>query len=153
MGIRDSFSRLKEKLELRSTGRRRKPDDMGFGTDEEGVGPADSLPRPELYVAAGGVHGREGGRSNADGQQVHSTGWLPRPDKPESVLNEREVGGGAGVEGGEVSQSYSHPRTDVGVVVGGGSGRGGDADKEGGDHFHSRLSTPSTPRSENPDGA
>jgi len=53
MGIRDRVSRLKEKLELRSTGRRRKLDGTGSGTDGEGLDPAGSLPRPIPYVVAG----------------------------------------------------------------------------------------------------
>ena len=114
MGIRDSISRLKEKLERRSTGRRRKPDDTGSGTDGEGVDPA------------GGVHdGGEGG-SNVGEHQVHLGDQLPGPGKLEAAPDDRE-GGKGGVARGEAGQKHSHLRPGVEVSVGSGPSREGDS--------------------------
>ena len=119
MGIRDSFSRLKEELKHRSTGRRRKPDGTVPSTDGEGVDPTGSLPRPVPYVVVGG-HDGGGGGSNAD------------------------------VDGAEVNQRDSHLYTGVEVATGSVSGRGDGAGE--GNQTYSRSSTPSTPRSGNPEG-
>ena len=118
MGIRDSFSRLKEKLDLKSTGRRRKPDGTGSGTDKERVG---SLPRPEPCVVAGGGHDRAGGGSNADVRQVRPRDRLPRPDKPKSEPSDQE--GGGVVVGGDDTQRHSNLSLGVEVAVRSGPGR------------------------------
>ena len=120
MGVRDSFSRLKEELKHRSTGRRRKPDGTVSGTDGEGLDPTGSLLWPVPYVAVGG-HDGGGGRSNTD------------------------------IDGAEVNQRDSHLYTGVEVAMGNVSSRGDGAGEEG-DQTHSRSSTPSTPRSGNPEG-
>jgi len=86
MGIRDLFSRLKEKLDLKSTGRR-KPDGTRFGTDGEGVDRVDSLSRPIPHVVAGGGHHRIGGKSNADGRQVRPRNRLPQPDVEQTQVS------------------------------------------------------------------
>ena len=128
MGIRDSFSRLKERFDPKSKGRKHKPDDTGSGTEGEGVGPAGSFPRPVPYVAVGGIHGGGGGGSNADGREVRSRGQVPRPGEPEPVPSDRE-GRDGDVGGGE--EKRSHLRPDVEVVVGSRPGREGDGVDEG----------------------
>ena len=152
MGIRDSFSKLRERLDPKSKGRRRKPDGTGSGTEGEGVDQVDSLPRPVPHVVVGG-QGGGGSGSNADLRQVHSTDRLPQPDEPEYLSSEQEVEGGTDVDGGEAIRRHSHLYTDAGVVRGSGSGQGDDADEEEGDRSYSRLSVPPTPRGGNSDGA
>lgn len=150
MGIRDSFSRLKERLELGSTGGRRKPDGTESGTDREGVDRADSLPRPAPYVVVGG-HNGGGSGSDAGGRQAHLMDFLPPLDK--RGCGPGEPGGRADVDGGEIRQSNLHPRPDIEVVVGSGPGREGDgAGEEGDENFYSCSSAPSTPRDGEPDG-
>ena len=114
MGIRDSISRLKEKLERRSTGRRRKPDDTGSGTDHG-----------ERVDPAGGLHDGREGASNVGEQQAFLRDWLPRPGKLESAPADRE-GGEGGVGGGEVGQNHSPLCPETEVVVGSGLSREGD---------------------------
>ena len=110
MGIRDRVSRLKEKLDFGSTGRRRKPDGAGSGTDEERVHPVGSLPQPIPSVVAGGHdRGGSGSSSNADERQARSRDRLSRPDTPDSVPNEQR--------GDEARQNHSHLRPGLGVVV------------------------------------
>jgi len=104
MGLRDSFSRLKEKLKLKSRGRKPKPDDARSSTDGEGVGSTSSLPLPVPYAMAGG--------SNVDGRQVRSTGRLPQLGKPEFVPNNQEGGPGREWDGtgmGEVKRGHPTP--------------------------------------------
>jgi len=149
MGIRDSLSRLKERLEVKSTGRRRKPDSAGSGTDGERVGSAGSPPRLVPYAIVGG-HDGAGGGSNTDERQVHLRDRFSQPGEPESTPNNRE-GGGADVGGGEVSQRHSCP--DIEVVVGSGPGQEVDgADGEKAERVHPSSSVPSIPLSEIPDG-
>ena len=154
MGIRDSFSKLRERLDPKSKGRKHKPGGTGSGTDGEGVDQVGSLPRLVSDVVVGG-HCGGGAGSNPDPCQVHLADQLPQPDEPESVSNEQEVEGGADVDGGEADQRHSHLHTDAGVVPGSGSGQEEDAEKEEGDQSCScsRSSTPSTPRGGNSNGA
>ena len=149
MGIRDSLSRLRERLDPKSTRRRRKPDGTGSGTDGGGVDPEVSLLRPVPYVVAGG-HDVGGSGSDAEGRQVSSRDQFLQP---ESAPNEQDGGIGPDVDEGEIVPGRSHLYTDVEIAVGRGSGRGEDANKEEGDRSKSRSSTPSTPRNWNPDGA
>jgi len=150
MGIRDRVSRLKEKLELRSTGRRRKPDGAGSGTDGEGVDPAGSLPRPIPDVVAGGGDGGGGG-SNADESQVRLRDQLSQPDTPESAPNEQQ--GGVDVDGGEVRLRQLRLGPGVGVVVGSGPGQGRNgADEEIVKRVYSPLSVSSIPPNEESEG-
>ena len=130
MGIRDSLSRLKERFDPKSRGRRHKPDDTGSGTDGEGVGPADSLSQPVPHVAVGGDHDGGVGGSNADGRQVRSRGQLPRPAEPEPAPSDRD-GGERDVGGGEVPQEHSHSRPDVEVAVESGPDQKGHGPYEG----------------------
>jgi len=116
MGIQDSFSRLKEKLEFKSRGRKHKPDGTGFGTDGEGVDPAGSLPPPPYRVAGG---------SNVGGRQDRLMDRLPQPSRPESALNDQE-GREADADEWKVGRRHSNPRQDVEVAVDGGPGREGD---------------------------
>jgi len=149
MGIRDSFSRLKEKLELRSTGRRRKPDDTGPVTDGDGVEAVGS-PRQVPDVVAGG-HDGGGGRPNADGRQAHSRGRLSRPDTPESAPVEH--GGGADIDGGEVRQSRSRLCTGFGVELGSSPIRESDGtDGEKVKQVYPPQSISSVPPNEEPEG-
>ena len=140
MGIRDSFSRLKDKLELKSKGRRPKPDGTGSGTDGEEAYPSGSLPRPAPSVAVGG-HDGGGDGLNDDGPQVLSRDQLPRSAKPESAHDDQ--GGGADLGGGGVSQKRSHLRPDVEVVVASGLGQEEDsADREKLEQAHPSPSVP-----------
>ena len=145
MGIRDSFSRLKEKLELKPTGGRRKLGDMGPSTGGKGDGPAGSLPRPIPNVAVGG---RDVGGSgfNIGGRRVRLAGLLLRPPSPNNQEGER-----VDVDGAEVNQKHSHLCTDVEVAAGSLYSRWDGADEEE-DQFYSCSSAPSTPRSGSPDG-
>ena len=118
---------------------------MGADTDEEGVDPVGSLPRPVPHVVAGG-HDLKGGGSNADGGQVHSTDRLSRTDKPDPVPNNQV--GRTGVDRGEVN-SPPHPDLEVVRRV----RVQGDTDKEEGEEFYSCSSDPSTPRSRESNGA
>ena len=147
MGIRDSFSRLKEKLDPGSKGRKRKPDGAGSGTDGEGVGSAGSLPRPEPSVTAGGRNGGGGG-SNADVRQDLLASRLPQPDELESTPGDKE-GGEA-----EDSRRHSHLRSVVETTVGSGPDGGGcGADDGGSEQSYPRSSTPSTPHNGKTGGA
>ena len=148
MGIRDTFSRLKDKLDPGSKGKRRKQDGAGSGTDGEGVGSAGSLPRPGPSVAAGG-HSGGGERSNVDVHQVRLTSELPRSDELESRPGDKEGGGGDG------SRRHSHLRPDVEATVGSGPGGGGSGtdDHGEGEQSYPRSSTPSTSHSGEPGGA
>jgi len=104
MGVRDSFSRLKEKLKLKSRGRKPNPDDVGSGTDGEGVDSTSSLPLPVPNAVAGG--------SNVDGRRVRPTDRLPQPGKPEFVPNDQEGGPGRERDGtgmGEVKRGHPTP--------------------------------------------
>ena len=144
MGIRDRVSRLKEKLDLRSKGKRRKPDGAGSGTDGEGAGPAGSLPRPITDVVAGG-HDGGGDGSNADEHQVHSRDQPSRPDMPVSALNEQ--GGRADVDGEEVGLRHLCLGSGVAVAVGSGPGQewnGADGEKV--EQVYSPMSVSSIPR-------
>jgi len=144
MGVRDSFSRLKEKLKSNSRGGKQKPDGPGSGTDGEGVDPAGSLPLPAPYAAAGG--------SNVDGRRVCSTDRLPQPGEPELVPSDQE-GEEADIDEGEVSQQHSNLRQDVEAAVGSGPGREGSG-TGGGEvkRSYPTSSIPPIPHSVKPDG-
>ena len=149
MSVRDSFSRLKGKFELKSRGKRRKQGATTADTDGEGLDPVESLPRPPVpHVVAGGGHDLGVGGSNADRGQVRSADWLPRPGQSESMPNDQEEG--ADIDREEVSRVYSHPHPDL-EVVGSGPARG-DIDEGDGEEFYSCSSNPSTPGSEESNG-
>ena len=136
MGIRDSFSKLKEKLELKSKGRKRKPDDTGSDIGGEGADPAGSLPPPVSHVVAGG-HDRGGGRSNTDERPIHSRDKLLQSGNPESARDDRKEGG-TDVSGEKVGQRHLNPRSDFEVAVGSELGReGDDTDGEKVERVHS----------------
>ena len=124
MGIRDSYSGLKEKMKLKLRGKKEKPNDTGTGTDGGGGDPAIPLPQP-VYVVADDSSDRGRGGPNTDGRPARSTDPLPRPAGPESTANDRE-GGEAGVDG-EIDEGRSTLRQDDEVAVGSGSGQGGDS--------------------------
>ena len=142
MGIRDRVSRLKEKLDFGSTGRRRKPDGAGSGTDEERVHPVGSLPRPIPSVIAGGHDGGGGGSNpNTDQHLVRLRDRLSRPDTPDSAPGEQR--GRVGADEGEASQSQSHLRG-LGAAVGSDPVREGDCgDGEKVKQVYTPLSTSS----------
>lgn len=116
MGIRDSFSRLKDKIKHPLTGGRHKPDGTGADVGGERVHPEGSLLRPEPHVVADGSHGREDHGANSDGRQAHPRDQPPQADEPESVPAR---GSGNGQEGGEtdvdgeVGQSHQHSHPDA----------------------------------------
>ena len=98
-------------------------------------------------------HKPDGTVPSTDGEGVDPTGSLQRP-VPYVVVGGRDGGGGGSntdVDGAEVNQRDSHLYTGVEVAAGSVSGRGDGADEEG-DQFYSCSSTPSTPRSANPEG-
>ena len=144
MGVRDSFSGLKEKLKFKSRGRKRKPDGAGSGSDGEGVDSASSLPLPVSHAVEGG--------SNVDGREVRSTDQLSQPDKPGFAPNDQE-GGETDVDVGEVIRRHPNPGQDVETEVGSGPDREGSGtgvgEVEGG---HPSPSIPSIPHSGKPDG-
>ena len=145
MDVRNSLSRLKEKLKLKSRGGKLKQDSAGPGTDGEGIDPAGSLPLPVPYAVAGG--------SDVDGRQVRSTDRLPQPGKPEFASNDQEREEEDHVYGGEVSQRHSNPRQAVEVAVSGGPGREGhDSDVAVVERGHPTPSIPSILHSGKPDG-
>jgi len=158
MDVRGSFSRLKKKV--KHLGSKRKPDRTRPDINGESVDPVDPPSRPESHIVAGGGEGDvadTGADADASGRQTHSTGQPPQPDEPEPMPASGS-GNDQGVRetvagGGEVSQGDSHLSSNVEVAVGSGPGRGGvDADEEGGEEFYSCSSTPSTPRSGEPNG-
>ena len=124
MGIRDSYSGLKEKMKLKLRGKKQKPDDAGTGTDGEGDDPAIPLPLP-VYVVADGGHDRGGGEPNAGQHRARSADLLPRPDRPKSAPNDQE-GREVDVDD-KVGQGYLTLRRYDGVGVGSGSDQGGDS--------------------------
>lgn len=130
MGIRDSFSRLKKKLNhLR---RKQKPGRTAADVDEEIVDPADPLARPEPHIIVGDGEGHGG---SGGGPQAYRTDGHPQPDKPELVpasgSENDQRGGRADVHGREVGQMDSHRYPDVEVAVGSGPSREGvGADEE-----------------------
>jgi len=115
--IRDSFYRMRKKLEHRLTGRKHK---SGANSAGERAGPTSSLPQPEPHVVAGESYDREGDGANAAGERVVPTHRPPQPDESEPAPPHRndtgQEGGEADVNGGEASQKDSHPDTEV--VVG-----------------------------------
>ena len=130
MGFRDSFSRLKKKVKHRLTGRKPKPNEARANVGGERVDSTGSRPEPEPHVVAGGSHdqGRQG--PDVKGGQTLSMILLPQPDEPGSIPGRGSVDDqerrGADIGGGEVEQVYSHPRSDVEVVEGGGPAEGND---------------------------
>ena len=152
MGVRDSLSKLRARLKPKSKERRHKPDGTGSGSDGEGAVQAGSLPRPVSDVEVGGRDGGGGG-SNTHPLQVRSTDWLLQPDEPGSVSGGRGVEGGTDLDGGKAIRRHSHLYADAGVVPASGSGQGEGTNEEEGDEFHSRSSTPSTPRDRDSNGA
>ena len=127
MGVRDSFSKLRERLDPKSKERKHKQEGTGSGAGGEGVDTVESLPQLVPHVVVGG-HSGGGTGSNEDPGQVHSTDQLTQPDQPVPMSNEQEVGRGAD------------------------SGQGKDIDEED-DQSYSRSSTPSTPRGGSSSGA
>jgi len=128
MEFRDSFSRLKQKVKHRLTGRKPKPDKTGADIGGGRVDSTGSLPGAELRVVVGGSHGQEGDGASVDGGQVISTVQLPQLDEPGSALargsvNDRERRGGD-IDEGEVEQ------TDVGVAEESGPAGRKDIDEE-----------------------
>jgi len=152
MDVRNSFSRLKKKV--KRMGGKRKPGRTGADTDGESISAASSLPQPEPHVVAGDGGG---GGSDPDGRQASSTDQPLQPDEPESVPasgGENDGVGDADVDGGQVGTVYSHPHPGIESGTRSGPNRGGDgADEEGDEIFYSCSSTtPSAPRSGEPDG-
>ena len=123
MGIRDSFSGLKEKMKLKLPGKKRKPDGTGTGTDGEGDEPAILLPQP-VYVVADGGHDRGVGGPNTGGREARSAALVLRSDRPESIPNDQE--GGTDVDGGEVGRKRSNLHPGGGIAVGSGPDQEGD---------------------------
>jgi len=138
MDVREPFSKLKEKLKHRLTGRKRQPSEAEADSDGERAGPAGSLPQPGPNVVVGG-----------DGEDP------PQPSEPGSVLgfvpaaeSENDRGGDkVRIDGREVSQRpYTHPNVEV--TTGSGPNReGGDIDGE----KVEQPSVPPIPRSGEPD--
>ena len=120
--IRGSLSKVKKKFKHRLAGRKPKPDGTGVNLGEEGADPTSSLPQPEPHVITGASDDREGDRASVAGQQVSSTDEPPQPAESESVPARRTDNGQereeADVDGGEASQSNSHPQSDIEVAVG-----------------------------------
>ena len=96
MGIRDSLSRLKERLDPKSTRKGRKPDDTESVTDGEGFDPAGSLPRPDEPRSASNK--REGGRGEVIQRRSH-------------LYTDVEVVAGTGSGRVAGDQFYSRPST------------------------------------------
>jgi len=91
MGIRDRFSRLKEKLEHKSTRKGRNPDGANSGTDGEGIDSASSPLRPVPHV--GGRHDQGGsGSDQASTRSIRGPTAATRYTG--SVQIDRELGGG-----------------------------------------------------------
>ena len=84
MDIRESFSRLKKKLNYPLSGRKSKPGRTGADAGGERVDPTGSVSQPLHRVVAGGGHGREEDEADAGGRQ-DSTDRPLQPGEPESV--------------------------------------------------------------------
>ena len=152
MDVRNSFSRLKKKV--KRIGGKRKPDRTEAGVDGKSVDSANSLARPEHHVVAGDG---EGNAANADGQHACSMDRPLQPGEPElepaSGVENGQGAGEADFDGGEVSTVYSHLHPDAEAGAGSGPSQGENGVDEAGDEqFYSCSSTPSTPRSGEPDG-
>jgi len=141
--IRDSLSKTKKKLK-HLTGRKRKPERTGANHGGEGAGSTTSLPQPKPHIIADKSHNQESDVADAADEAEERAFPADRPfqpDGPESVpargSGNGQEGGEAGVDGGEPSQTHSHPHPDIKVAVG--SGRSGEL--EG---VHPSPPTPST---------
>lgn len=155
MDIRDSFSRLKNKLKRPLTGEKSKPGKTQADAGGERVDPAGLLARPEPHIVVSGSYVQEENGANRDGWQARSADRLPQP---ESVIahgseNNQRVGE-AHIDGGEANQVYSHLHPNAEVVVESGSkpGRdGNDADGAKTERVGHSPSSPSIPHGGRPD--
>ena len=157
MDIRDSFSRLKKKLKHPTTGRKPEPGKTRADASGERVDSAGSLPRPEPHIVAGDSRSQEENDTSVDRQRLCSPDQHPQPDQPESVPTRGgeydEEGGEADADRKEEDRTYSHSRSDVEAVVGGGRGREGNhAGEESVERAHPSPSIPSIPHDGKPDG-
>lgn len=176
MGVRDLFSTLKKKV--KHLGRKRKPDRPGGSAHGETIDTVNPPPRPEPQIEAGNGADEGGqqasptdrppqlgepelvpaiGNKNDQEEGETKTDQVQQPDEPEPVPAGRsEDGQGgreAGVDGGEVNQSYSHPHPSVEVAVGSGPRReGNDVKGERVERVYPPSPTPPIPRNRKPDG-
>jgi len=155
MNIRRSFSRLKNKLERPNS--KRKPDRISANSGGERRDAAGSLSQPASCVVVDGGRDQEDKENDTDGQQIRSTDRPSATGVPEPVPAGRSNNGQEGIEGGvhggEVSQRYLHPHSDIRLAVGSGSGhKGNEAEGEQVGRVRSSPSTPSITLSRKPDG-
>jgi len=117
--MRDSFSRLKNKIKRGLTGTRRKPDRTG--ADRESADPTG---------AAGSGHDQGGNGTNADGRNAHPIHLAPQPESmPAGGSDNDQQRGETDVHGREVTQRHSclDPDAEVAVMVG--SGHSGEVEQ------------------------
>jgi len=150
--MRNLFSRLKKKV--KHLGSKKKPGRTRADVDGESASQTEPPSRPGPYIVA---DDGDGNGADADGQQAGSTDQPPQPDEPVSVPangGESDQGGGeVDVNGRKINRTYSHLHPDVEIGAGGPGREGNGADGEEDGQIYSRSSTPSIPRSEEPDGA
>ena len=118
----DSVTRKGKKVKERLRGKKGKRDKAGANSAEESIRSSSSFLRPVPHVVAGG-HDGEGSRASTDTQQVHSRDRSPQPE-PVPVGGREDDGEGKEADVGEkvVGQSHSFLGSNVGTVVGGGTG-------------------------------
>ena len=154
MDVRGWTSRLKKKF--KHPGSKHKPDRTGTESGGESVDPASSLSLPLPHVVTGDGHNQEDGGTNSGRQQICLADSLPPPDVeqvPARGGDDDQQEDGRGVDGGQVSQSYSRLHSDFEVVTGSGSGQEGNGvDEEKVGQGHPSPSTPLIPHSGRPDG-
>ena len=129
MNFRDSFSKLKKKLQQRPRWRKRKPG-TGANADEERADPVGSHPRLGPHVTA------DDGHDNGANTVGAVANRPPQPDEPESTP--------AGeIESKQADVGVSKRNPGVRVVVGSGPGRGENG--AGGETTEQVYASPSTP--------
>ena len=137
---RNTLSTAKKDLKRRLRGKKRKPDRTGVNTPAENVDSGSFL-RPEPRVVVGGGQDGEQSGTSTVGQQVGSEDRSPQLESmPAGGSDGGRQRGKVDVDGGEVSQRYSHPDPGVRVAV------GSEPSQEVG-RAHPAPSTPSIPPS------
>ena len=135
MKFRNSFSKLKKKVEHRLTRSKTKPNRTGTDAGGESVDSTGSRPGSEPHVVAGSSQDQEGYGANADEGQVISTIRLPQPGEPGPApacgsVDDQEKSG-ADVDEGEAERAHSRLHSvDVEVIEGSGPAKGKDTDGE-----------------------
>ena len=138
MNFRDSFSKLKKKLQQRPRWRKRKPG-TGANADEERADPVGSPPRLGPHVTADDGHDNG---ANTVGGQVYLTDRPPQPDEPGSTPTGE-------IENKRADVGVSKRNPGVRVAVGSGPGRGeNNADGETTEQVYASPSTPISHREE-----